>query len=117
MTRITLNETANQRFGITIGGINYVITLKLSAGILYASVSIDSETLEKLRTVAKLSGKSQNGIISEIITPLARLLTSFDPREKPLGFWVDVTTEPPKIQLTVTEERGFWQSLPRKKWK
>lgn len=45
MLKINLNQTPNQKFGISISGVNYDITLKLGDGILYASVSADNVVL------------------------------------------------------------------------
>lgn len=80
----------------------------------FKSVSISIETQKNLQNVAKLCGKSQNAVLSEILTPLARLLTSFDPTQKPVGFWVDYTTEPPSVQLTVYGRKRLMQITTEK---
>ena len=45
MIQIDLNITPNQNFIFSAGGINYSITLKLSDGVEYATVSADNVPL------------------------------------------------------------------------
>jgi len=67
----------------------------------WQSVLIEADVKKKLQDIAKITGKSQGFIISEIIEPLHSLLLMYNPNSKPVGYWIDYLMKDSKIQLTV----------------
>lgn len=73
----------------------------------FKNISSDAQTVDNLRIISKLSGKSQAQILREIINPIASLMTTFDPTKEKCGFWVDVYTIKSQVMVTIFGRRNL----------